>query len=179
MEAKLTGIPLPIIVWYHGKDEIIDSPDFSCTYDASSGIVKLTIDEIFLDDQGSYRAIAVNEHGRDETSAFVGVEDIEVVESDDARFAPRIISPLKSNVLSTLASVDFTVEFEAFPPPIVKWYCEEKEIYNGDQYLITNGYDNSTLHIEELYEEDAGEYEVRIFNDVGEARSAASLIVTG
>ena len=179
LDAVVSGTPPPVIVWYHGNAEIPNCPDFVQEHNTATGEIKLTIEEIFVDDQGPYRALAVNKFGKVETSAIIGLEDIEVVEQSDVRCAPRIITPLKPNVINARNPLDFIVEFEAFPPPIIKWYRDERELVPSSVYRITYGYGDSVFHIDELYEEDAGEYEVRIFNDVGEARSAASLIVTG
>ena len=177
LTARVTGYPLPQVIWYHGSKEIPKSEDFQQDYNPETGHVKLTIEEVFVDDQGAYRAVAVNELGRDETTAFVGLDDIEVLQKNELRQAPRVTVPLKANIVSAHSSVDLIAQYEAFPPPTLKWYKRGKEIKPSSEFIITNEGNEAKLHIEEVYEDDSGEYEVRIFNDVGEARTAASLVV--
>lgn len=177
LQARLTGHPTPQVVWYHGSKEIPNTPDFRQEYDTTSGVIKLLIEEVFVDDQGPYRAVAINEYGKDETTAFIGLDDIEFLQKSELRQAPRVTLPLKANIVHVNASVNMMAQFEAFPPPTIKWYRQGKEIKPSAEYHITNHDSETRLHIEEVYEDDLGEYEVRIFNDAGEARSAASLIV--
>lgn len=177
LEARITGHPLPKVVWYHGSKELPNSPDFHQQYDESTGKIRLTIAEVFVDDQGPYRAIAVNEFGKDETTAFVGLNDLEVLNENELHQAPKVIVPLKANVITAHCPVDMIAQFEAFPPPTIKWYKKGKEIKPSVEFVIEHLENATRLHIEEVYEDDSGEYEVRIFNDAGEARTAASLVV--
>lgn len=177
LQARLTGSPAPQIIWYHGSREIPNSPDFRQEYDVSTGVIRLCIEEVFVDDQGPYRAVAINEYGKDETTAFVGLDDIEILQKSELRQAPRVTVPLKASIIQAHASVDMITQFEAFPPPTIKWYKRGKEIQASAEYHIVHEETETKLHIEEVYEDDSGEYEVRIFNDAGEARTAASLVV--
>ncbi|KAF2360265.1 Immunoglobulin I-set [Trinorchestia longiramus] len=177
LTARLTGHPPPKVVWFQGSKELPNSPDFRQEFDEASGRICLTIAEVFVDDQGPYRAVAVNEFGKDETTAFVGLKDLEVLDRDELRQAPRITEPLKANVITAHSAVDMAAKFEAFPPPTIKWYKKGKEIKPSVEFNIEHQSNGTKLHIEEVFEDDSGEYEVRIFNDAGEARTAASLVV--
>ena len=177
LQARVTGYPAPQIFWYFGSKEIPNSPDFRQEYDQEQGKITLRIEEVFVDDQGPYRAVAINEYGRDETTAFVGLEDIEIIQKTELRQAPRVTQPLKANIVPANSAVELVAKFEAFPVPSIKWYRRGKEIKPSTEFIIENSFNEAKLRIEEVYEDDSGEYEVRIFNDAGEARTAASLVV--
>lgn len=175
LEGRLTGTPTPRVIWYHGDKEIPPSADFLQEHDTSSGIVKLTIQEIFIDDRGLYRAIAVNEHGRDETTAYVTVEDIELLEKSELRQAPRVILPLEAQVVLVGSSINLLARYDAFPPPIIKWYRDGTEIKRSSDFVIQQSNGETSLQINEVFEDDSGIYEIRIFNEAGEARTSASI----
>lgn len=178
LEATVKGHPTPKVVWYHQDKEIPQSPDFVQEFDSTTGRVTLTIKEVFIDDKGLYKCKAVNQYGQDETTTYVTVEDIEILEKSELRQAPRITRPLQPQIVKTNSSLDLLAHYEAFPPPTVKWYHQGKELKPSRDYVIEHIEDETTLHIEEVFEDDSGEYEVKVFNEVGEARSVATVIVT-
>ncbi|XP_070385224.1 palladin-like [Dermacentor albipictus] len=61
------------IKWFQNRPEVKDTKDFQMHYDLQTGLVSLTIPEIYADDQGLYTCRAFNEYGQDETSAAVTV----------------------------------------------------------------------------------------------------------
>lgn len=177
-KAKVRGHPPPKVLWYHDEKEIPISEDFAQEYHVPSGTVQLTIKDVFIDDKGLYKAVAINEHGTDETTGYLTVEDLELLEKRELRQAPQITVPLEAQVLPMGSPVVMRAKYEAFPPPIIKWYKEEKEIKPSTDFTIETTEDETTLEIHELFEDDYGEYQVRIFNEAGEARSAATVVVT-
>ena len=177
LECKVTGTPTPKIVWFHGDKEITASNEFKQDHDPSTGKVKLTIHEVFIDDKGLYRAIAVNEHGKDETTAYVTVEGIELLEINDLRQSPRITSPINAQIVAAGSPIKLWAKYDAYPPPNIKWYRNGTEIKRVNDLVIQVTNSQTTLNIDEVFEDDSGEYEVRIFNEAGEARSCATLRV--
>ncbi|KAK7082944.1 hypothetical protein SK128_021395 [Halocaridina rubra] len=178
LETTVRGQPTPRVLWYHLDKEVVPSPDFVQEHDTATGQVKLTISEIFIDDKGLYRCVANNEYGRDETASYITVEDIEMLEKSELRQAPQITLPLQAQVVKIGSSLDLLARYEAFPPPTIKWYHQGKELKPSRDFIIEHIDDQTTLHVEEIFEDDCGEYEVRVFNEVGEARTLASIFVT-
>lgn len=178
LETTVKGKPTPRVLWYHLDREVVPSQEFVQEFDATTGRAALTISEVFIDDKGLYRCVAINQHGQDETASYVTVEDIEMLEKSELRQAPRITLPLEPQIVKTPSSLDMLARYEAFPPPTIKWYHQGKELKPSRDYVIEHTDDETSLHIEEVYEDDSGEYEVKVFNEVGEARSVATVIVT-
>lgn len=160
------------------EKELVNTQEFVQEFDETTGRAALTISEVFIDDKGLYRCVALNQHGQDETAAYVTVEDMEVLEKSELRQAPRITLPLQPQIVKTSSPLDLLAHYEAFPPPTVKWYHQGKELKPSRDYKIEQTEDETTLHIEEVYDDDSGDYEVKVFNEVGEARSVATVIVT-
>lgn len=115
LETSVRGLPTPRVIWYHLDKEVVPSPEFVQEHDTTTGRVVLTINEVFIDDKGLYRCLAVNEFGRDETASYVTVEDIEVLEKCELRQAPRITLPLQPQILKKHSSLDLLARYEAFP----------------------------------------------------------------
>lgn len=166
------------MLWYHLEEEILPSQEFVQEYDATTGRAALTVSEVFIDDTGLYRCLAVNQHGQDETVTYLTVEDLEILEKQELRQAPRITFPLQAQIIKKASPLVLQARYEAFPPPTVKWYHQGKELKPSLDYKIEQFEDETTLCMEEVFEDDTGEYEVKVFNEAGEARSVATVIVT-
>lgn len=72
--CEVSGIPMPEITWYHDEMVIEENQDFSMTYDRETGICTLLIVEVFPQDRGEYRCVAVNEFGEAISRAILEVE---------------------------------------------------------------------------------------------------------
>ena len=164
------------IVWFHGEKELPLNEDFIQKFDALTQTATLTIQKAYADDHGVYRALAFNQHGIDETTSFLEVEDLE--ERKVESVAPVVLEPLSPKLATLGASVDLKVHYKSYPPSNVRWYRDKKEIQVSENHLIFEFEDETILSINELKQEDQAEYHVRIFNDVGEARSSATVKIT-
>ena len=65
---------MPEISWYHDDKIITENQDFNLTYNVESGACTLLIAEVFPQDAGEYKCIAVNPHGEAVTRAMLEVE---------------------------------------------------------------------------------------------------------
>ena len=53
---------------------VVDNPDFKTIYNKATGECELFISEVFPQDTGDYRCIAVNQYGKAVTNATLTVE---------------------------------------------------------------------------------------------------------
>ena len=74
-EVEYDGLPTPSIEWFFKEDLIKPSSDFFIETDNEKQYSKLTIMEIFLDDEGVYRCKATNLMGSASTSCHMKVKD--------------------------------------------------------------------------------------------------------
>lgn len=65
---------MPEISWFHDDKIITENQDFNLTYDIQSGSCTLLIAEVFPQDAGEYKCVAVNPFGEAVTRAFLEVE---------------------------------------------------------------------------------------------------------
>ena len=65
---------MPEITWYHDDKIITENQDFNLSYDLESGACTLLIAEVFPQDAGEYKCVAVNSHGDALTRAMLEVE---------------------------------------------------------------------------------------------------------
>ena len=72
--ACVTGNPMPEVTWYKNGKVIVENPDFRTTYSKKTGVCTLHILEVFPQDTGEYRCIAVNQYGRAVTGATLQVD---------------------------------------------------------------------------------------------------------
>ncbi len=79
------GNPMPTITWFKNGKVVVDNPDFRTSYDKTSGSNILSIIEVFPQDTGEYKCIAVNMYGKAITSCNLTVEMHEyIADSEEA-----------------------------------------------------------------------------------------------
>lgn len=69
--CRVTGNPIPEIVWFKDGVSVENNPDYRTTFD--NGICRLTIEETFVDDSAVYVCCGTNSVGSAETSAVLTV----------------------------------------------------------------------------------------------------------
>lgn len=65
---------MPEVSWFHDDKIITENQDFNLTYDTESGSCTLLIAEVFPQDAGEYKCVAVNQYGEAVTRAYLEVE---------------------------------------------------------------------------------------------------------
>lgn len=63
MECKAVGEPKPDVRWYKEKLPIISNGKFT-VYTDEGGVCTLTVDDVYYEDEGTYKAIATNDAGK-------------------------------------------------------------------------------------------------------------------
>ncbi|XP_067120871.1 titin [Centruroides vittatus] len=131
LSCVVKGNPKPEITWYHNKEKLQPSRDFQITHKPESGLVTLTIPEVFPDDDGIFHCKAVNCFGEDETSAKLTVtEDIVIIEKTDVCEPPRFVKPLLPKTAPEGEPVEMSVEATGVPTPALSWLVYYKTLYN-------------------------------------------------
>ncbi|GFS02464.1 titin, partial [Elysia marginata] len=92
--CEVTAEPMPEISWYHDDKIITENQDFNLTYDVESGACTLLIAEVFPQDAGEYKCIAVNPHGEAVTRAMLEVESYEYM-ADTEEASDSMMSSLE------------------------------------------------------------------------------------
>lgn len=174
------GNPPPQIRWFKDSQEVKSSRDFKCEYDIKKGKATLVISEVFPDDQGLYRCVAVNLFGKDETSAPLTVtgEPAPSVPKPVATVAPVFVTGLKDVSVLLGKRLEFCVQVKGTPAPEVRWFFEGKRMKPTKVFQMKNENNNWYLTITEVLKEDAGRYEACAVNSAGKAISKSNVTVT-
>lgn len=98
-----------------------------------------------------------------------------VVSHQELVRAPVIAQPLEPCRVEPEGRKVFTVRFDGYPTPTVKWYHNGREIKPSANLLITTFNTESTLVVLRCDDESIGKYEARAMNEAGEARTSASI----
>lgn len=65
------------------------------------------------------------------------------------------------------------------PPPSVKWYVDDSEIEESDEFRYETDGDKRILIFAEIFPEDSGTYTCVALNSVGEVKSKMKISVEG
>ncbi|XP_032599438.1 uncharacterized protein LOC6558823 isoform X2 [Drosophila grimshawi] len=180
LEALVSGIPMPEICWIHnGK------PFQPRDSKYENGRVTFIIPQAYPNDAGSYVLSAKNLAGEAYTSCNIIVKGRLPNETSDSEMAsdiepirPAVHIPLKDVSIFEGKPVRLDCVIVGQPEPEVIWYHNERPVKeSADVQLLFQG-DRCSLFIQEVYQEDAGNYKVVAINSAGEASSSCDLKVT-
>ena len=74
-EARISGIPEPLVDWYKDNDKVEDQGRFMIVDDEENEVFSLIIENCRPEDSGTYKCVAVNEEGEAESSAKLKVQE--------------------------------------------------------------------------------------------------------
>lgn len=178
LECVVSGKPTPEIKWFKGDSEVHPKDGKSETsFIPETGQAKLTIFEPSPEDETIYSVKAFNKFGRAECRANLVISDAAVVFKPEVLHAPKITKPVPATIAKQGKPLNLRVEFESVIDVEVKWFRNNIEIVPGPDKKIKTFENVAELYIPEVKKKDAGKYEVRIQNTVGEARSSGSVSV--
>lgn len=177
LECIVTGTPVPEVKWYRGEEEVKPNERTEMTFNPVTGEAKLKIVEPMPEDETIYRVRAINKYGRAECRANLVISNIVKVSKPAVLRAPRITRPLPALVAERGKSVKLLADFEGVPKPEVKWFRNGIEITPTDKRKINIYESTAELIMSDVTKKDSGKYEIRVQNEVGEARSSSSVTI--
>ncbi|XP_060118705.1 myosin light chain kinase, smooth muscle isoform X1 [Heteronotia binoei] len=181
LQCSVEGTPVPQITWLL-KDRPIDYGHSSF----ENGIAKLTVQDALPEDDGVYTCLAENRAGMASCSAQVTVKaekksrkksEWALPSPASTTFPPVFLKGLTDLKVMDGSQVIMTVEVSADPPPEIIWLHNGKEIQETEDFHFEKKGNEYSLHIQEVFPEDTGKYTCEAWNDLGEARTQATLTV--
>jgi len=177
LECVVTGMPIPEVKWYRDEKEVKPNERTELSFNPTTGEAKLKILQPMSEDETIYRVRAINKYGRAECRANLVISNIVKVSKPIVLRAPRITRPLSALIIERGKSLKLLADFDGIPKPEVKWFRNGIEITPTNKRKI-DIYENTTeLNIIEATNKDSGKYEIKVQNEVGEARSSSSVTV--
>ncbi|XP_050698180.1 obscurin-like isoform X5 [Eriocheir sinensis] len=159
LEVRATGSPKPDARWYKNGKEIMADERFKMTRDDTFYILKIR--HVERKDKGTYKCVLTNTSGEASTQGDLLV-----------RAPPDFVTPLK-DVCAKEGSKDVKlfVEWEANPPPTVKWFFKDRPVREDTEgYAIRGAQDTSQiLCILQATPDFVGQYTVKAANEYGES----------
>ncbi|XP_070494833.1 titin isoform X6 [Chironomus tepperi] len=187
LESIIVGQPEPEVIWLHNDKPVKESNDIRLYFQGDT--CTLYINEVYLEDAGVYKIIAINSAGEASSECRVSVTPLNILEpairpTESERFLSSSVMPPKFEKLLTdgLANEGETVELECClvsgPLPEIKWYLNNKEIvYNDRIQAVANEDGALKLIIRNVLPDDKGVYTVKATNSTGIAKCFSHLIV--
>uniref|UniRef100_A0A8D8TU96 Muscle M-line assembly protein unc-89 n=1 Tax=Cacopsylla melanoneura TaxID=428564 RepID=A0A8D8TU96_9HEMI len=198
LDCVIVGTPEPEVIWYHDGRPVKEAEDFQLLFKGDK--CSLLIKEVFVEDGGEYRVVAINSAGEAESKCKLTVQAIGQLNEPVATRQSKVL-PVAATVappsreeeyclpkFSTLITdvlvregEDAILEavVEGNPAPRVKWTLNNKDIVYDDRVKSEfNPVDGKTsLFIGKATQQDKGLYTLRAENSLGEVKCFSHVIV--
>ncbi|XP_050067771.1 twitchin isoform X12 [Anopheles maculipalpis] len=180
LNCHVNGDPLPQIVWTRDGKKLASSDVIDIKY--KSGIASLRINELFPEDSGVYVCTAKNSMGEASTQCTLDVKkgptSTSRPEGKGIPIKPPVIKKhADSGYFKDGSEVFVSCSINCTDPFNVIWLHDNREIKNSADFEYLNDGDIYTLHIAEIFPEDAGTYTCEAFNKGGESFSSCTITV--
>jgi len=181
LQCTVVGDPEPQITWTKNGKTISSSEIMNLKY--KNGVAKLTINEVYPEDEGVYTCTATNSVGTTETKSKLTVKLMENghVKHSNATGSdkpPKIVSHLESRFVKDGEAITLACRIIGSDKFDIVWLHNNKEIKPSKDFQYSNEANIYKLQIAEIFPEDAGTYTCEAFNDAGESFSTCTIGVT-
>jgi predicted DNA-binding antitoxin AbrB/MazE fold protein len=193
------------ISWYKDSHPLPASTRYTTNYDLNTGVVSLRISDAFMNDVGTYTAVAENEAGQDTTSCQAAIKQMPnidttpMVNPDAFKYLeqpqpqsarnkgndapqmqpPRVLIPLSNVQLEEGQSVMLACKIDGAPRPKITWFKDSVLLPAASRYTTTYDLNSNvaTLKIDNAQMNDLGTYIALAENPAGRDQTICSLFV--
>ncbi|XP_020714421.1 titin homolog isoform X4 [Ceratitis capitata] len=187
LDCVIVGQPEPEVIWYHNERPVKESADVQLLFQGDR--CSLIIQEVYQEDAGSYKVVAINSAGEASSSCELKVTPLNIAEpatraQSERQSVPKETLPKFDKFLTdVLADEGETVEMEVSvsgdQPLNAKWYLANKELSECER--ITTSVNPATgafkLTLRNVVADDRGVYTVKVSNNAGDAKCFSQLNV--
>ncbi|XP_036332219.1 obscurin [Rhagoletis pomonella] len=168
LEVRVHAYPPPKIQWYIDGIEI-DEKRKEFRRVEENNVYKLVLKEVNTSMQGTYCCKIMNDYGKLENECIVTVN-----------CKPKIRKPLKDTEVQANGTLTLETDIYAVPEPTVKWFKDGQEIEADARVKISRDSYRSEdyfLSLTICQPKDAGTYEVKALNSIGESQSQCKVLI--
>ncbi|BFZ15552.1 hypothetical protein BsWGS_18591 [Bradybaena similaris] len=193
LECVVAGSPQPDIQWFKNNSQIDDIEGYKIqtTVDGTS---TLTIERARVEDSGSYKCVAENISGSASTESKIRVQkavdeapspptyrlpEAKEVKQQPLLAPPEFTTTLKNRTAPEGVTVRLTCSVVGIPQPKLRWFKNDKEIFDGPDYTFTSHGGLSSLEVVYVKQSLAGKYTVQASNTEGTTSCSCVLEVEG
>ncbi|XP_033299533.1 obscurin isoform X7 [Bombus bifarius] len=166
MIVKLLGKPTPQLQWLKNGDELIPDGKHIKAVDLPDGTQALIIDKVTPEDAGEYTVIASNTEGTSSCTGTISV--LGKLLSDQPEEKPGFVNPMRDVYVEEGQPLNLSVSFTGNPVPEVSWSKDGAPLQPSDRLTVTCDGKKTELEMNPCESGDAGVYECRISNPLGE-----------
>nr|XP_036215592.1 titin homolog isoform X3 [Bactrocera oleae] len=187
LDCVIVGQPEPEVIWYHNERPVKESADVQLLFQGDR--CSLIIQEVYQEDAGNYKVVAINSAGEASSSCELKVTPLNIAEpatraQSERQSVPKETLPKFDKFLTdVLADEGETVEMEVSvsgdQPLTAKWYLANKELCESERLSMN---DNTAigafkLILKNVVSDDRGVYTVKVSNNTGDAKCFSQLNV--
>ncbi|CAK9822500.1 Unc-89 [Anthophora retusa] len=166
MEVKVLGKPQPQLQWFKNGEEIIPDGKRIKVVNQPDGSQALIIENATPEDAGEYQVIAGNTEG---TSNCKGtIEVVGKLQTDRPEEKPEFVNPMRDVYVEEGQPLNLSASFNGNPLPDVSWSKDGSPVKLSDRLRVSCDGKKTELEINPCEAKDAGVYECRISNPLGE-----------
>lgn len=182
LDCVIVGQPEPEVIWYHNGKPVKESEDVQLLFEGDR--CSLIIKEAYLEDEGTYKCVAINSAGEASSVCELKVKPCQKVPSQEKSEleigSPPMFSLMLRNVEAKEGeSVKMACQVKGRPDPEIFWCRNGQKLSSSAHCQLTKESSGlTTLTIARVEKSDQGEYMVRATNNRGEAKCLATLSVS-
>ncbi|XP_074523728.1 palladin isoform X2 [Halichoeres trimaculatus] len=113
------------------------------------------------------------------TTPSVGYQNSGAPTRDGPLSPPCFLQKLKSQEVAEGSPIRLQCRVTGNPPPLVRWFCEGRELHTSPDIQIWRDGDLHTLVITEAFEDDTGRYTCVASNSLGADNTSAEVYIEG
>ncbi|CAL7949959.1 unnamed protein product [Xylocopa violacea] len=172
MEVKVLGKPAPQLQWLKDGEEIKPDGKRIKAIQLPDGTQALVIEKVTPADAGEYQVIAANTEGTSSCKGTISV--VGKLQPDVAEEKPSFVNPMRDVYVEEGQPLNLSVSFTGNPIPDVSWSKDGAPLEPSDRLTVTCDGKKTELELNPCSAKDAGEYECRISNPLGEDSTKAT-----
>ncbi|XP_020814330.1 muscle M-line assembly protein unc-89 isoform X5 [Drosophila serrata] len=187
LDCVIVGQPEPEVIWYHNERPVKESADVQLLFQGDR--CSLIIQEVYQEDAGHYKVVAINSAGETSSSCELKVTPLNQAEpatraQAERQSLPKDTQPKFERLLSDVLAdegeqVVLEVQASGDQPLTAQWFLTNKEVQLSDR--VTTKADSESgifkLILNNVSADDKGVYTVKVSNRAGDAKCFSHLIV--
>ncbi|XP_037939330.1 muscle M-line assembly protein unc-89 isoform X2 [Teleopsis dalmanni] len=187
LDCVIVGQPEPEVIWYHNDRPVKESADIQLLFQGDR--CSLIIQEVYQEDEGNYKVVAINSAGETSSSCELKVTPLNIAEPATRAQAERqslpkeILPKFEKFLTDVLVDENETVELEVVAsgdqPLNAKWYLTNKELIENERISTVSKPVEGVfkLIIKNVNADDKGVYTIKVTNNAGDAKCFSHLNV--
>ncbi|XP_076659530.1 obscurin isoform X6 [Halictus rubicundus] len=172
LEVKVLGKPAPQLQWFKDGQEIKPDGQRIKTVSLPDGSQALIIERATPEDAGEYQVIAGNTEGTSSCKGTISI--MGKLQEGVPEEKPSFMNPMRDVYVEEGQPLNLSATFVGNPVPDVSWTKDGAPVSSSGRLTVTCDGKKTELEINPCEPKDAGVYECRVANPLGEDSTKAT-----